>query len=319
MGQAFGRDAAMAIGVQADFDTVAAEDGYTSIPFYSHSFGRNQKLEDDPVLGEGRGRSPAEPTQGLPDPGGDLVVPLDLGNAGFYLRALMGAPATTGEGDFTHIFKPGNAIPAHTIEILNRAGDYSQHVGLMLDKLALGVARESGYRRATLSWKHKTENTLAASAAGAIAAAITADRMPAFRGALKKDNVKIGETVNASLTLANNLTAFDVTDQGEPGGYDLGEFAFTGSLTARFTSTALYDAADDGDIFALEFGWVLSATKSLLIRAGKVKIEKSSKPISGPQGLQQTYNFRAHYDAAEADKAPVVATLKNQVASYAIA
>lgn len=318
MAQAFGRDVTMAIGLQPDFDTPAPGGAYTSVPFYTHTLTRNAKFEDDPVLGEGRGRSPAPPVDGLFEPGGDLVAPFDLGNIGLYLRALMGAPETDGMDDYTHVFKPGPDIPAHTIEIFNRAGDYSQHVGLMLDKLALDIGRDAGYRRVTASWKHKTENKLAASAAGLIAPALTADRIPAAKGSIKKDGVKIGEVVMANLSLANNLEAFAVADQAEPGGYDPGEFNFTGALTARFTSSTLYDLANSGAAFALEFGWSLSPVKSLTLRAGVVRLEKTAKPVSGPGGLQQVYNFRAEHDAAEIDKAMLVATLKNQIASYAL-
>ncbi len=326
MGQTFGRDLSMAIGVQTDadapFKTPAPADSYVAIPFYSHTLNRNQKLEQDDVLGEGRGRNPGDSTDGLVDHGGDLVVPFDLGNAGLWLRGLLGEPATTNNaGDYTHIFKSGAAsLPAHTIEIKHKDDDYAQHIGMMVDKLSVAMAREGGYRKLTASLKGRTETSPSptASAAGAIGAALTASKLVAVRGALKIDNVKVGEIISADAALANNLEAYAELDDGFVAGYDLGTFGFTGSLTARFLTRDMYERANAGTAFALELSWTLAANKSLAIRSGVTKLEKSAKPVSGPGGMQQQYNFVAQHDPNEVDKAMVVATLKNQIASYAI-
>ena len=65
------------------------------------------------------------------DAGGDYVVPADLKAIGWYLRAMFGAPTTTGSGTYTHVFKlAGNTQPSFLIErqFLSLASRVAFHV-----------------------------------------------------------------------------------------------------------------------------------------------------------------------------------------------
>lgn len=323
MAQNFGREITAALGVQAVPGTAAAADGYTPIPFYTHGLGRNQSLEEDEVLGEGHGVAPAEQTEGLIDHGGDLVVPFDLGNIGLWLRGLLGEPVTTEDvedTDYTHVFKALAAErPLHTLEIKHRANVLKQHLDLVVERLSLALSREGGYRRVTLGLRGSNELKLGATAAGVLLDAVTQDKMMAWRGTVKKSGAAVASVVAADFAFSNNFEPYSIPGAKTIAGYDLGKGSASGQLTARTSDETLDDLADAGTPFELEFLWTIAANKSLSFKMGKVKLAPSSKPIDGPGGLQQQFNYMASADFGEADEAFFVVTLKNQVASYEVA
>ncbi|MFN4229844.1 phage tail tube protein [Parvibaculum sp.] len=317
----YGWDLTAAFGPEQTFGTAAVADTYTEVPFYTHGLGRNKPLEDDPVLGERLVRAPHAKVEGLADHGGQWVCPFDLGNIGLYLRGLLGVPATSGDGDYTHVFKPGSGeLISNTLQIRQASNRFLQHRGLVVNGLSSSLAREGGYRRLTVDFKGADETVLGASAAGEVGEALTVDRLPAFRGVIKKGGAEMASIVSANWSFTNNVTPYDGPGSAAVAGYDPGIPAFTASLTARQTAAghALYDLANDGTRFALALEWVLSATKSLTFAIGNAVLAPSSAPVNGPDGQQYTFDVSAEPDDEEADKAFFVATLKNQIASYAL-
>lgn len=323
MAQNFGREITAALGLQAAAGAAAAADGYTPIPFYTHSLNRNQSLEEDPVLGEGHGVAPAEQTESLIDHNGDLVVPFDLGNVGLWLNGLLGAPVTTEDvqdTDYTHVFKAlASERPLHTLEIKHRNNVLKQHLDLVVERLSMALSREGGYRRMTLGLRGTNELKLGASVAGTLLDPVTQDKMLSWRGTIRKNGVAIANVVSSDLAFSNNFEPWSAPGAKTIAGYDLGKGSLTGQLTARMSDEVLDDLADAGTLFELEFLWTLAANKSLSFKAGKVKLAPSSKPIDGPGGLQQQFTYMASADFGEADGAFFVATLKNQVAAYGAA
>ncbi|MCW5727250.1 phage tail tube protein [Parvibaculum sp.] len=328
-GQTFSWDLESFIGVESAFGAAASSGAYRPIPFYTHGLARNQTLEDDPLLGHGAGRAPHPSVESLPDHGGPMAVPFDLGNLGIYLRAAMGVPVTTedvepeGEvpGDYTHVFKSrGLLLPSHTLVIKRRADLFARHTGLMLNGLSGAVAREGGYRRLNLDWKGATETTETASGTGSLLDALTVDRLMGFKGQIRKDGSAMASVTAASWNFMNNLEAFDAPDQAHAGGYDPGHPAFTGELTARTTAAgdALYALADAGTPFVLELLWSLAANRQIALRSGVTRLEPTARPVNGPGGQQLQFRFKAEPDPGEADSAFLVATLKNHVASYGL-
>lgn len=317
----YGWDLTAAFGPEENFGVAAAADTYTAVPFYTHGLSRNRGLEDDPVLGERSVRAPHNQVDGLIDHGGQWVCPTDLGNMGLWLRGLLGVPATTGAADYIHVFKPGgDELLSHTLQLRQAADRFIQHRGLVVNGLSGGLAREGGYRRLTVDLKGANEAVLGASAAGTIGDALTVDRIPAFRGSIKKDGVEMASVVSANWNFTNNVTAHDAPGSAEVAGYDPGVPQFTISATARQTAAGhgLYDLANAGTRFELELAWVLSATRSLTFNAGNFLFAPSFVPVNGPDGQQYQFDGKAEPDDAEADQAFFVATLKNQVESYAL-
>ena len=81
---------------------------YQKVPFISCDLGASQDLIDDEILGSGR--DPKDSATDLLTVGGQIVVPLDLRNIGFWFKGLLGAPDTSGSSaPYTHRFVSGLA------------------------------------------------------------------------------------------------------------------------------------------------------------------------------------------------------------------
>ncbi len=91
MSRARGANATMAAAFEAVYGTPPAS-GYRKLPFVSSALGEEQNLIASDLLG--LGREPLPPGRDVINNDGDVVVPVDLRNFGYWLRLLPGAPAT---------------------------------------------------------------------------------------------------------------------------------------------------------------------------------------------------------------------------------
>jgi hypothetical protein len=89
---------------------------YIKFPFVSSDLGSEQGLIASDLLGQGR--DPSQPIRDVIRVEGNVVVPVDLRNFGHWLKALFGAPTTTGTGPYTHTFVSGAAsLPSLALEV----------------------------------------------------------------------------------------------------------------------------------------------------------------------------------------------------------
>lgn len=317
----FGWDLNAALAPEEVFGVAAESGTYVEVPFYTHGLTRNQPLDDDPVIGERLVRAPHKKVEGLIDHGGQWVCPFDLGNAGLYLRGLLGEPETTGDENYTHVFKPGGGeLISHTLQERVAADRFMQHRGLVVNGLSGQLARQGGYQRLNVDFKGATESVLGSSAAGVIGAPLTVNRLMGFHGVIKRGGNAEASIVSANWAFTNNIEAYDAPGQAHVAGYDPGVPGFTATITARATAAghALYDLANSGTRFSLSLEWSLGLNNSLVFSVGNAVLAPSSKPVNGPAGQQYQFEVSAEPDDAEEDDAFFVATLKNQIASYAL-
>ncbi|WP_375695591.1 phage tail tube protein, partial [Bartonella sp. AC66GZZY] len=80
----------------------------------------------------GLGRDPTAPFQDVINVDGDIVVPVDLRNIGYWLKALFGAPATNDSGPYAHDFVSGEInLPSLSFEVdLPDVPDYPFFTGV---------------------------------------------------------------------------------------------------------------------------------------------------------------------------------------------
>mgnify|MGYP003342778779 CR=1 FL=1 len=69
--------------------------------------------------------------------------------------------------------------------------------------------------------------------------------------------------------------------------------SLTGNLEVRFADTTLIDAATNNTPLELTFGYAIDADRRLTFIAHEVYLPKPKLSISGPGGIQATFDWQA--------------------------
>ena len=300
-----------------------ATGNFTKTYIYSHSIEEKESLDDDPLLGQARSndRDDTAPADGLPTCGGNLIVPIDFNHFGLWLKALLGAATVTGAGDpYTHVFTSGgDALPERSIEVavknVDAATAYMQYTGLVASKMQIEIAKAAGYQRATFDVMGRSEHKAGSSGAGTPAAAWARDPALASSGVFKIEGDIAADIMKVSASYDNKPSPQNhVTGSPYVAGFDLTDTtSFRGSIDLRFRTADLYDYAIAKTELATEILFAKSSSRSLSFAMPATRLERVGVPISGPGGIQQTFNFRCHQSA---DDPMLTATLKSLVPSY---
>jgi hypothetical protein len=287
------------------------------VPFVSHSLGEERPLIESDLLGQGREMQ--DPTPDVATDDGDIVVPVDVRNIGQWLRLFFGDPATTGADDaFTHVFKSGALVlPSMSIEIgAPEVPAYSVHRGARGNQLRITQAR-SGLLNATCSLICIGETATVGATVGAVAPSLLPTlRFPNAVGYVRKDGQLLGSVVGADFTYSNNLEKVEtIQPDGRIEDSDPGMAQMSGSVNVRFKDRVLLDAATAQPPTPMElaFGWNFGAF-SLVFNVGRVFMPVSKRPVTGPNGIMQAFNWQS---SKAAGGNAVVVTLKNDVTGYA--
>jgi hypothetical protein len=244
-----------------------------------------------------------------------MVVPIDLRNFGLWLKALLGAPVSTGDVDHQHTFGSGQPVlPSLALETgLPDIPAYFESSGVMVNSVQVKFAR-SGAADATLGLIAQGEVKQLVSV-DATPQALGITRFNQFQGSIKKNGQALGNVVAAQLTYSNNLARIEtIRSDGKIEGADPTVASLTGNLEVRFADTDLIDAATSNAPLELTFSYVIDATKSLTFIAHEVYLPKPKLSISGPGGIQATFNWQAAKNTAAGRMFTVI--LHNDVASY---
>ncbi len=296
MARAYGANASLLAAFESTYGAVPGGD-YWKLPFVSTSLGSEQGLIANDLIG--LGRDPSAPLRDVVKVEGDIVVPLDVKNIGLWLRALLGSATVAGSGSVTHTFASGKpALASLTLETgLAELPAYFVASGVMANSLQLGFAR-SGAANATVGLI----------AQGEIRHTQTRDATPTtrellrfnqFQGSIKKDGQPLGNVVSAQLTYSNNLERIEtIRSDGRIEGADPTVASLTGNLEVRFADTLLIDAATNNTPLELSFGYEIDAERSIRFTAHEVYLPKPKLSISGPGGIQATFDWQAAKNAA---------------------
>jgi len=312
MARAYGANAQLLGSFEAAYGTPPAGN-YIKFPFVSSALGSEQNLIASDLLGQGR--DPAQPMRDVINVDGDVVVPVDMRHFGHWLKGLLGAPTTTGAGPYVHKYVSGfAALPSLSLEVgMPEASAFFMNMGVRVNSMQLTFAR-SGGANATLNCIAQGESRAAASAGG-VPTVATITRFNQFQGSVKKDGTQLGNVTGAQLTYTNNLEKIEtIRSDGKIDGADPTIAGLTGSIDVRFADTTLIDAATNNTPVELEFGYVIDANRSLIFTAHEVYLPKPKLSITGPGGVQASFNWQA----AKPDAGKMLTvTLTNDVEDYA--
>lgn len=319
--RAYGADAQLLAALEGAYGTAPDGSGggvYTKLPFKSFTLGAEAPLGYDPLLGYGRDAQ--DPYYEAVSVTGDLVIPLDLRNLGFWLRGLFGAPATTDnmDGTYDHVFTSGGELPSLALDLGHTALTTPQFLlypGAKLGGLTFDVAR-TGRVNATVPVIAQGE-TKGAAAADAAPLAMDLQMFHAKGGSIKVDGSQLGNVTGGRFGYSNNLEAVEtIRADGLIDGVDETEATAEGGVDVRLSTDAtLSDAIDAETPVALEFGYAIPATDfALTFALPRVFLPKKKGEIPGPGGIQASYDWRAAWDSTAGHMLQV--TLVNDVAAY---
>jgi hypothetical protein len=312
MARAHGARAQLALAFETVYGT-APTSGYRLVPFASTTLGAEQPLLNSELLGHGR--DPQAPIQDAIRVDGDVVVPIDVENFGLWLKAAFGQPITTGTGPYTHEYRSGDwSPPSMAIEkAMPEVPSYMMYTGCKCDQLSWQM-QPSGLLTATVRLVAQGETVAGTSAAGT-PTALALQRFGHFNGAIRRNGTALGNVVSVEVTYSNGLDRIEtIRGDGRIDGADPGMASLTGRIEVRFADTALITQAINKEPCELEFSWSLGADASLTFTAHAVYLQRSRIEISGPQGIQTTFDWQAA--KAESPARMCTAILVNSVASY---
>jgi hypothetical protein len=295
MARAQGARALMALAFETTYGA-APVGGFTRMPFASTTLGAEQPLQTSELLGYGR--DPQAPIKDTVTADGDVVMAIDAEGFGFWLKAAFGTPTTTGtEAPYSHEFRSGNwSLPSFSIETgMPEVPRYAMYSGCMVDSLSWQMAR-SGLLTATASIVAQGESVDAVTGAGT-PANVVLKRFGHFNGAITRNGANIGNVVSADITYTNNLDRIEtIRADGKIDGADPSIAALTGNVVVRFADQTLVNQAIDGEACELEFSYTLVTGESLTFTAHAVYLPRPRIEISGPQGVQATFDWQAASD-----------------------
>lgn len=312
MARAQGARSQLAVAYETTYGIPPAG-GFTRLPFASSTLSAEQPLLSSELLGYGR--DPLAPIKDAITADGDLSVPIDAEGFGFWLKAAFGAPVTTGTGPYVHEFRSGNwSLPSIAIETgMPEVPRYAMCSGVMLNQLSWTLQR-SGLLTATVGLIAQGETVTTTSQAGTLAD-FELIRFGHFNGSVERNGAALGNVVSAQITYANNLDRIEtIRADGMIDGADPTIAALTGQIEVRFSDSTLVQQAISGTPCALQFAYALPSGQSLTLTAHAVYLPRPRIEISGPAGVQASFDWQAARDPVTGRMATI--TLTNDIESY---
>ena len=314
MAREYGYNAQLLFAYEATYGTAPASGAYYKLPFASADLGAEQSLIEDDVLG--LGRDPQAPTYDLKRVSGQIVVPLEDQNIGFWLKLLLGAPTTTGVGPYTHTFVSGKALAnmeSAAIE-LGYPGIPRYYLcdGVRADSMQIQVQR-SGKVVATFQLIGQDE-TDSATAVDASPNEITYNRFDAFEGNIQRAGSDLANVTMGEFTYRNNMESIEtIRSDSLVEAVDPGLGALNGSITVRYADQVLYGDAEGQSGIDLEVDYI-SGANSCKFNCQNVFLPLPKRTINGPGGVEASYDFQGAKDAGEGEMLEVI--LVNDQATY---
>lgn len=211
--------------------------------------------------------------------------------------ATVSGETLTGGGN-AHVFVSGNdSLPSYSIEVgLPQIPAYFMHTGVVMNSISFDFQR-SGAAAATVNVIAQGETRYDGSMGGT-PSELTFSRISQFQGAIKSGGSRIANLTAGNIAYSNNVERIEtIRDDGLIDGADPTIAALTGSIDVRFADTTLIDKAAGGEPVDLEFSYVLEAGLSLTITAHEVWLPKPKLAVTGPGGVQASFDFRGARNA----------------------
>jgi hypothetical protein len=229
----------------------------------------------------------------------------------------VSAATLTGGGYRHEWLSGGDDIPSFTFEMGHPkliTPVFFRHLGTVMESLAFEMGQEG-----------PANGTVQLVAQGEEKAAATLDETPdAFalkrfsqgRGFIRRGGVPLAGVTGGNLTFSNNLERVRVIrDDGKIEAAEPTFASCQGAMTVRFDGATLVAEAANGEPVSVEYGFSMAEGWQLTFELFRVFLPKPKYAVSGPGGVEASFDWRAAYDDANATM--LRARLLNDVVTYA--
>ncbi len=254
-----------------------------------------------------------------------MEIQFDIGGTAGSAFMLAASAASTGTvsaamltgGGWQHEWLSGaESLPSYSIEIGHPqllTPVFFRHVGTVIESLALEMGKE-GPANATLQLVAQGEEQ-ASSTIDASPQPFALRRFSQGRGFIRRGGAPLAGVTGGSLTFSNTLERVrTLRDDARIEAAEPTVATCTGALSLRFDGATLVAEAANGDPVALEYGFSMPEGWSLSFELARVFLPKPKYVLSGPGGVEASFDWRAAFD--EASGMLLRVKLMNDVESY---
>ena len=223
--------------------------------------------------------------------------------------------ATLTGGTSTHTFQSGSdALPSLAIELgYPEVPHFGMNTGCKVDRLRWEMQR-TGQLRMDVDMVAQGEDTFASTQAGT-PTAFALQRFGQFNGSILRNGSALAEIVSAEFVYSNNLDRVEtIRADGKIDGADPTIASLSGRIVARFSDTVLLSQAIAGGPCELVSRYSLGANAQFEFTAHAVYLPRPKIEVSGPAGIEVTFEFQGARAVSPARMATAV--LRNQIAVY---
>lgn len=320
--QAKGAKTLTNLAYETTYGTLPTTGKWYRLPFNKNALtGKQNLIESNTITGR---RDAVQPGIGQMDASGQLDLPLDARNIGLILKAILGkvttVAGTTTEGkaptSYTHTFKVGDEVPSLVLEkCFPDIGLYYQYLGVKASKFSLTA--QTGNNETTY-----TMDTMAADEVEATATAaktptqLALTRFNNFNATVKEGGTVLGVCRKMQLDIDNGLDGdtFVLNGKHTRPSINEGIIKVTGNIECLFTDNTQLEKAINSTTTSLELGFTFG-DYALNFLIPELNFARATPSIDGPKGILITLDYQAFHEK-DANDSIIIATLKNDVASY---
>jgi hypothetical protein len=219
-------------------------------------------------------------------------------------------------GTNKHTFTSGaQNLPAMSLETAKPdVPSYEMNYGVRANTMKIDMKR-SGLLNAVMSLIAKGALAMSGTSGAGTPTTLAVSRFAQATGQITQDGVQLGSVVAASVAYSNSLDKVEtIAPNGEIEDADPGMAMASGNATIKFKDQVLIDKATGRTPVALTFGWTFGAF-SLLFTFQRVLLPRPKVPITGPAGIQASFDWQGSGAAG-----PVMTVdLVNDVTGYTAA
>jgi hypothetical protein len=289
-------------------ENTAPAGNWAKLPCYSFDMSAQQEFEDDPVLSLTAARNMTDPSLGPLNVAGTAVVPMDTGNLAFWLGALFGAGNASGS---TTTWKPGTSLGSYAFEKGFIDADlFYAFTGVKANTLQIPIGPD-GPQRMSVGLIGRGAPAPVTDSVGGTPSTATYGRVMSRMCAVTVGGSAPARMVSGQINISNGLDAYR-TVRNDPTGavsnIDPGTVMVDGSFTLRSADGSAHADAIAATAREIVFTWTIAGASNIVLTVERAFLGRPSLAVSGPDGIQQTYNFRASYDSGAASTVTIART-----------